>query len=71
MARTYSSAMAIHTVRGRGRFYKGKPIFYGVASFIQHEGPAIEVTDPRPPAPQAQQSREPDNKGSAADNKPV
>jgi poly-gamma-glutamate synthesis protein (capsule biosynthesis protein) len=41
--------------------YKGKPIFYGVASFIQHEGPAIEVTDPARP-PVAQQSRQPDNK---------
>jgi poly-gamma-glutamate synthesis protein (capsule biosynthesis protein) len=41
--------------------YKGKPIFYGVASFIQHEGPAIEVTDPSRP-PVAQQSRQPDNK---------
>jgi poly-gamma-glutamate capsule biosynthesis protein CapA/YwtB (metallophosphatase superfamily) len=50
----------VHTLRGI-EIYKGKPIFYGVASFIQHEGPAIEVTDPsRPPA--AQQSRHPDNK---------
>jgi poly-gamma-glutamate capsule biosynthesis protein CapA/YwtB (metallophosphatase superfamily) len=50
----------VHTVRGV-EIYKGKPVFYGVASFVQHEGPAIEVTDPsRPPA--AQQSREPDNK---------
>src|SRR3979490_961930 len=39
----------IHPLRGV-EIYKGKPIFYGVASFIQHEGPAIEVTDPsRPP----------------------
>ena len=50
----------IHTLRGV-EIYKGKPIFYGVASFIQHEGPAIEVTDPSRP-PVAQQSREPDNK---------
>src|SRR5579872_2443450 len=50
----------VHTLRGV-EIYKGKPIFYGVASFIQHEGPAIEVTDPsRPPVPQ--QSRQPDNK---------
>jgi poly-gamma-glutamate synthesis protein (capsule biosynthesis protein) len=41
--------------------YKGKPIFYGVASFIEHEGPAIEVTDPSR-QPVAQQSREPDNR---------
>ena len=59
----------VHTLRGV-EIYKGKPIFYGVASFIQHEGPAIEVTDPsRPPgsaavAPAGQQ-------GSAADNKPI
>jgi poly-gamma-glutamate capsule biosynthesis protein CapA/YwtB (metallophosphatase superfamily) len=50
----------IHTLRGV-EIYKGKPIFYGVASFIQHEGPAIEVTDPSRP-PVAQQSRQPDNK---------
>jgi len=50
----------IHTLRGV-EIYKGKPIFYGVASFIQHEGPAIEVTDPSR-APEAQQSRQPDNK---------
>jgi poly-gamma-glutamate capsule biosynthesis protein CapA/YwtB (metallophosphatase superfamily) len=50
----------VHTLRGV-EIYKGKPIFYGVASFIQHEGPAIEVTDPsRQPIPQ--QSRQPDNK---------
>ena len=40
--------------------YKGKPIFYGVASFVQHEGPAIEVTDPSRP-PVTAQSRQPDN----------
>src|SRR6202042_7393 len=34
---------------------------YGVASFVQHEGPAIEVTDPSRP-PVAQQSRQPDSK---------
>src|SRR5580704_13449080 len=51
----------VHTVRGV-EIYKGKPIFYGVASFVQHEGPAIEVTDPSRP-PEAQQSRQPDNKG--------
>jgi len=51
----------VHTVRGV-EIYKGKPIFYGVASFIQHEGPAIEVTDPARAA-EAQQSRQPDNKG--------
>jgi poly-gamma-glutamate synthesis protein (capsule biosynthesis protein) len=50
----------VHTLRGV-EIYKGKPIFYGVASFIQHEGPAIEVTDPSRP-PSAQQSRQPDNK---------
>ena len=50
----------VHTLRGV-EIYKGKPIFYGVASFIQHEGPAIEVTDPSR-APVAQQSRQPDNK---------
>ena len=50
----------IHTLRGV-EIYKGKPIFYGVASFVQHEGPAIEVTDPSR-APVVQQSREPDNK---------
>src|SRR6266566_1064690 len=50
----------VHSVRGV-EIYKGKPIFYGVASFIQHEGPAIEVTDPSRP-PVAQQSRQPDNK---------
>jgi poly-gamma-glutamate synthesis protein (capsule biosynthesis protein) len=50
----------VHTLRGV-EIYKGKPIFYGVASFVQHEGPAIEVTDPSR-APVAQQSREPDNK---------
>src|SRR5881296_1731477 len=50
----------VHTLRGV-EIYKGKPIFYGVASFIQHEGPAIEVTDPSRP-PVAQQSRQPDNK---------
>jgi poly-gamma-glutamate capsule biosynthesis protein CapA/YwtB (metallophosphatase superfamily) len=50
----------IHTLRGV-EIYKGKPIFYGVASFVQHEGPAIEVTDPTRP-PEAQQSRQPDNK---------
>jgi len=42
--------------------YKGKPIFYGVASFIQHEGAAIEITDPSRP-PVAAQSRQPDNQG--------
>ena len=50
----------VHTLRGV-EIYKGKPIFYGVASFIQHEEPAIEVTDPSRP-PVAQQSRQPDNK---------
>jgi poly-gamma-glutamate capsule biosynthesis protein CapA/YwtB (metallophosphatase superfamily) len=50
----------IHTLRGV-EIYKGKPIFYGVASFVQHEGPAIEVTDPSR-QPVAQQSRQPDNK---------
>jgi poly-gamma-glutamate capsule biosynthesis protein CapA/YwtB (metallophosphatase superfamily) len=50
----------VHTLRGV-EIYKDKPIFYGVASFIQHEGPAIEVTDPSR-QPEAQQSREPDNK---------
>jgi poly-gamma-glutamate capsule biosynthesis protein CapA/YwtB (metallophosphatase superfamily) len=50
----------VHTLRGV-EIYKGKPIFYGVASFVQHEGPAIEVTDPSRP-PVAQQSRQPDNK---------
>ena len=50
----------VHTLRGV-EIYKGKPIFYGVASFVQHEGPAIEVTDPsRPPVPQ--QNRQPDNR---------
>jgi poly-gamma-glutamate capsule biosynthesis protein CapA/YwtB (metallophosphatase superfamily) len=50
----------VHTLRGV-EIYKGKPIFYGVASFIQHEGPAIEVADPSR-QPVAQQSRQPDNK---------
>jgi poly-gamma-glutamate capsule biosynthesis protein CapA/YwtB (metallophosphatase superfamily) len=50
----------VHTLRGV-EIYKGKPIFYGVASFVQHEGPAIEVTDPSR-TPVAQQSRQPDNK---------
>jgi poly-gamma-glutamate capsule biosynthesis protein CapA/YwtB (metallophosphatase superfamily) len=50
----------VHTLRGV-EIYKGKPIFYGVASFVQHEGPAIEVTDPTR-LPVAQQSRQPDNK---------
>lgn len=50
----------VHTLRGV-EIYKGKPIFYGVASFVQQEGPAIEVTDPsRPPVPQ--QNRQPDNR---------
>jgi poly-gamma-glutamate synthesis protein (capsule biosynthesis protein) len=49
----------IHTLRGV-EIYKGKPIFYGVASFVQHEGPAIEVTDPSRP-PVTAQSRQPDN----------
>jgi poly-gamma-glutamate synthesis protein (capsule biosynthesis protein) len=51
----------VHTLRGV-EIYKGKPIFYGVASFIQHEGAAIEITDPTPP-PVAAQSRQPDNQG--------
>ena len=50
----------VHTLRGV-EIYKGKPIFYGVASFVQHEGPAIEVTDPTR-LPVAQQSRQPDSK---------
>jgi poly-gamma-glutamate synthesis protein (capsule biosynthesis protein) len=50
----------VHTLRGV-EIYKGKPIFYGVASFVQHEGPAIEVTDPSR-SPVAAQSRQPDNK---------
>jgi poly-gamma-glutamate capsule biosynthesis protein CapA/YwtB (metallophosphatase superfamily) len=50
----------VHTLRGV-EIYKGKPIFYGVASFVQHEGPAIEITDPAR-SPVAQQSRQPDNK---------
>jgi poly-gamma-glutamate synthesis protein (capsule biosynthesis protein) len=50
----------VHTLRGV-EIYKGKPIFYGVASFIQHDGPAIEVTDPTR-APVAAQSRQPDNR---------
>jgi poly-gamma-glutamate capsule biosynthesis protein CapA/YwtB (metallophosphatase superfamily) len=50
----------VHTLRGV-EIYKGKPIFYGVASFVQQEGPAIEVTDPSR-TPVAQQSRQPDNK---------
>jgi poly-gamma-glutamate synthesis protein (capsule biosynthesis protein) len=50
----------VHTLRGI-EIYKGKPIFYGVASFVQHEGPAIEVIDPSR-SPVAQQSRQPDNK---------
>jgi poly-gamma-glutamate capsule biosynthesis protein CapA/YwtB (metallophosphatase superfamily) len=50
----------VHALRGV-EIYKGKPIFYGVASFVQHEGPAIEITDPSRP-PVAQQSRQPDNK---------
>jgi poly-gamma-glutamate capsule biosynthesis protein CapA/YwtB (metallophosphatase superfamily) len=50
----------VHTLRGV-EIYKGKPIFYGVASFVQHEGPAIEVTDSSR-SPEAQQSRQPDNK---------
>ena len=50
----------VHTLRGV-EIYQGKPIFYGVASFIQHEGPAIEVTDPsRASVPQ--QNRQPDNR---------
>ena len=33
MARTYSSPMASTPLRGV-EIYKGKPIFYGVASFV-------------------------------------
>jgi poly-gamma-glutamate capsule biosynthesis protein CapA/YwtB (metallophosphatase superfamily) len=35
----------VHTLRGV-EIYKGKPIFYGVASFIFQEGPAAYITDP-------------------------
>src|SRR5260370_35333521 len=50
----------VHTLRGV-EIYKGKPIFYGVASFLQQEGPAIQVTGPSPP-PAGHPSRQPAQK---------
>jgi poly-gamma-glutamate capsule biosynthesis protein CapA/YwtB (metallophosphatase superfamily) len=35
----------VHTLRGV-EIYKGKPIFYGIASFLFQEGPAAYITDP-------------------------
>jgi poly-gamma-glutamate capsule biosynthesis protein CapA/YwtB (metallophosphatase superfamily) len=41
----------VHTLRGV-EIYKGKPIFYGVASFVYQESASVYITDPsrRPPA---------------------
>jgi hypothetical protein len=49
----------IHTLRGV-EIYKGKPIFYGVASFVRRERLAIEVTGPSRPLA-AEQSRLPED----------
>jgi poly-gamma-glutamate capsule biosynthesis protein CapA/YwtB (metallophosphatase superfamily) len=48
----------VHTLRGV-EIYKGKPIFYGVASFIFQEGPAGYITDPSRSQPVGNESAAP------------